>query len=204
MIILMRHAETLGGKGRYVGTTDLALSESGRKQATALSGAVRGLPVKALYTSPLGRARDTAAPVAAGLGLETTTLPELAEISLGEWEGRTFEEVRRNDPQAYEARGQDFEGFRPPGGESFSDLAERAIAALELMSAQPLPCLAVTHAGVIRVALCRALGLPLNDLFSFSPRETCCTLLARGKSGFALQGYNCPVSGLNEFLNAAW
>ncbi len=181
MIVLMRHARTEGGKGRYIGTTDLALSKYGRKQAVVLSESLKGLPFKSLWTSPLGRARDTAAPIAAGLGLSLETMPGLAEISLGQWEGRTFEEVERDDPKGYEARGLNFADFRPPGGESFADVGQRALEACARMAACPMPCLAVTHAGVIRVLLCRILGLPLNELFTFTPLNTCSTVLKSGK-----------------------
>lgn len=175
MIVLIRHAETAGGEGRYIGSTDLPLSPAGEAQARALATALGTSPLLALYVSPLQRARRTAAPLANVLGLEPVLLDELREIHLGQWEGLDREELRRTRPGEFEARGRDFAGYRPPGGESFADLALRAEAALRRMADGPQPCAAVTHAGLIRVLLCLSLGRPLDDVFRFRPAHTACT-----------------------------
>lgn len=195
MIVLIRHAETEGTRGRYVGRgTDAPLSEAGRGQArelaralpAALPGAARG----SLFRSPLARCRDTARPLAEALGLEPVVLDALAEIDLGDWEGRAMDEVRREHPGAHAARGRDFGGFRPPGGESFMDLRERALAALEAMADAPSPALAVTHAGVIRILACHALGMPMNNLFRLSPRHCRAMVLTPKGDGYALEAFN--------------
>ena len=195
MIVLIRHAETEGTRGLYVGRgTDAPLSDIGRGQArelartlpTALPGAVRG----SLFCSPLTRCRDTARPLAEALGLEPVVLDTLAEIDLGDWEGRAMDEVRREHPGAHAARGRDFGGFRPPGGESFMDLRERALEALATMSEAPSPALAVTHAGVIRILACHALGMPMNNLFRLSPRHCRAMILTPKGDGYALEAFN--------------
>lgn len=221
MILLIRHAAAQGGKGRYIGCTDLPLSAEGRAQAEALAaGFAQGIPqdpengrtldrtldqampltlapatdtthaptarpLAALYTSPLERARSTAAPLAAALGLAPIVLDTLREIQLGQWEGLDMDAVRRARPQEFAARGRDFAGFRPPGGESFTDLALRARAALRTMNAGPQPCAAVTHAGIIRVLLCAALELPLNNVFEFHPAHARCTLFKQPEAEHA-------------------
>ena len=95
------------------------------------------------------------------------------EINLGTWEGLSVTEVQARYPGAYEARGLDLARFRPEGGESFSDVAARAWPALlalaqesEKAAAAQKPMLVVAHAGVNRVLLARAAGLPLDELLS--------------------------------------
>ncbi|MGE4293896.1 MAG: histidine phosphatase family protein [Desulfovibrio sp.] len=131
----------------------------------------------AIYVSPLQRALRTAAPLAERSGLVPVVLDDLREIHLGQWEGLLVAELRRTRPEEYAARGRDFAGFRPPGGENFLDVARRADMALQRMASGPQPCAAITHAGVIRVLLCRALGLSLDQLFQFRPGHTNCTLM---------------------------
>lgn len=178
MILLIRHAAAHGGAGRYIGSTDLDLSSAGEAEATALAQALRFAPLAAIYTSPLRRARRTAQPLADQLQLTAIPLDTLREIHLGLWEGQFKEDIRQSSPKDFTDRGNDFAGFHPPEGESFEDLAVRAESALQIMASGPLPCAAVTHAGVIRVVLCRALGLSVNELFRFHPVHTGCTLLA--------------------------
>ncbi|WP_022662447.1 histidine phosphatase family protein [Paucidesulfovibrio longus] len=194
MIALIRHAAAEGAEGRYIGDTDLPLSATGRAQARDMAeafcaacnsappscGRPDSLPARtlaALYVSPLTRARHTAAPLAEALGIVPEILDDLREIHLGQWEGLDRDHVRATRSEEFAARGRDFAGFRPPGGESFADLALRAGKALRRMACGPLPCAAVTHAGIIRVLLCRAQGLPLNEIFHFHPRHTGWTLL---------------------------
>ena len=143
-----------------------------------------------LFCSPLTRCRETARPLAGALGLEPVVLDDLAEIDLGDWEGRTMEAVRREHPGAHAARGRDFAGFRPPGGENFADLRQRALAALAVLAAAPAPALAVTHAGVIRVLACHALGTPLDNLFRLRPRHCRATILVPKGDGHSLEAFN--------------
>ncbi|MBG0776611.1 MAG: histidine phosphatase family protein [Desulfovibrionaceae bacterium] len=220
MILLLRHAQALGGEGRYIGSTDLPLSDAGRAQARELGAALAGCGVRALFASPLTRARDTARAAAEACGLETTLLPDLAEIHLGAWEGRTFAEVRASDPEGFAARGADMARFRPPGGESFADVAARAEAALRVLATANAPCAAVAHAGILRALFCRVTGLPLEHLFRFRPLHACALVLESAKdaaakkaagadapgrvqkSDFRLIACNCPPSGLAALLAA--
>jgi probable phosphoglycerate mutase len=202
MIALIRHAAAEGAKGRYIGDTDLPLSATGRAQARDMADKFSAAqkcapascghpdspparPLAALYVSPLTRARHTAAPLAEVVGIVPEIIDDLREIHLGQWEGLGMDHVRATRPEEYAARGRDFAGFRPPGGESFADLARRAEKALHRMADGPQPCAAVTHAGIIRVLLCRAQGLPLDELFHFHPRHTGWTLLETASSNIS-------------------
>jgi alpha-ribazole phosphatase len=92
----------------------------------------------------------------------------LNEIFLGQWDGMTFEEVKRQSPKGFKQRGEHLDTFRPPGGESFVDLQNRVLPFFHQCLREPGTPLFVTHAGVIRVILCHVTGLALKDLFQIS------------------------------------
>jgi probable phosphoglycerate mutase len=200
VIVLVRHGEAQGAAGRAVGQVDLPLSVRGREQASALAAGLGGIAWAALYSSPLARARDTLAPLAAAAGRAPAILDGLAEISLGAWEGLAWSDIRARFPAEHAARGRDLAGYRPPGGESFADLAARAGAVLDELAAGPLPVLAVTHAGVVRVLLARFLGLTLRDIFRLSPQEGRGAALAPHAGGLRLVGFNLSPSDLADLV----
>ena len=88
----------------------------------------------------------------------------LREISLGKWEGRSFSEVQQRFPVEFDARGQDIENWRPPGGESFADCRERVMGAVgNILRKTRGNILLVAHAGVNRLILCDALGVAVAN-----------------------------------------
>lgn len=184
MIVLVRHARTDVAPGLCLGRTEVRLSPEGEAQARELADGFADAPLARLYASPALRAVDTAAPLAGRLGLEVRILPELDEIDMGAWDGVPFATIRAEYPEEYARRGREFASFRAPGGESFADVADRAMRALSLLAQGVAPVLAVTHAGVIRSVLCKLTGHPLDDLFHFSPGHCRCTLLAPVAGGF--------------------
>ena len=197
MIWLVRHAQAQGAQGLYIGSTDLPLSDEGQNQARALAQGMAGLGLKALYSSPLRRAQDTAAPLARACGLATVNLvPELAEIHMGSWEGLSMEEIRQEQPEAHAARGRDFAGFRTPGGETFAEVAVRALRGLAKMAGGPRPCAVVTHAGVIRVLLCHVCSFGLNELFRFKPDPAHAWGLEPNGPGWSLRHENLSAGEL--------
>lgn len=186
MIILLRHALADVVPGTCLGRTPAALSPEGAAQAQELADALGQAPLVRLCSSPAVRAVDTVSPLAGRLGLEVETWPELDEIDMGEWDGLPFEVIRREHPVEYARRGREFASFRAPGGESFEDVANRAMGALRRLAAGDRPVLAATHAGVIRAVLCRVTGHPLGDLFHFRPGHCRCTVLGFVSGGFGV------------------
>jgi broad specificity phosphatase PhoE len=153
-IWLARHGETdANAEGRVQGSIDPPLNDRGREHARELAAAVRGLGLAALYTSQLGRARETAAIVAEAIGLEPRVDERFAESHRGEWEGRLHVELRAEDPDGWLASFDGSSGFRFPGGESLAEHRARVLAALEDVARGPLPALVVCHGGSIRRAL---------------------------------------------------
>src|SRR5207248_1901701 len=89
------------GIRRFQGATEVGLSALGRAQAAALGRAVRGYRVAGAYVSPMRRALETAEIALRGTGIPVVPLPDLRELSLGEWEGRTVDEIRRSPGDPY-------------------------------------------------------------------------------------------------------
>ncbi|MFZ5587144.1 MAG: histidine phosphatase family protein [Thermodesulfobacteriota bacterium] len=169
-LLLMRHGRLAEGDGRrYLGQGDPPLAPEGEAQMRAWRPILASLPLAFVQASDLARARQSAAIATQGAGLAVETDPAWREIDLGDWEGRAMDEVARLWPESHAARGADPAGFRPPGGESFADLLARVWPAFMALAARPGPGLVVTHAGVLRVLVCRLLGAPLSQVFAFNP-----------------------------------
>jgi broad specificity phosphatase PhoE len=164
-IWLARHGETdANAEGRVQGSIDPPLNERGREQARALAAEVAGLGLRALYTSNLERARETAAIVGAALGLEPRVDERFAESFRGEWEGRLIADIKREQPDAWTASLSVDPSFRFPGGESLEEHGARVEAALEDVARGPLPALVVCHGGSIRRVLAERAPESLTDL----------------------------------------
>lgn len=154
MILLARHGRTAdNAEGRILGRRDPPLDPAGREEAAALAAAVAGASLGALWTSPLRRARETAATVGEATGLVPVVLDDLVESRRGAWEGRPFAELVAEEPEAFAAFERGDPDFAFPGGESLREQAERARRALDAIARGPQPALAIAHAGTIRAAL---------------------------------------------------
>jgi broad specificity phosphatase PhoE len=160
VILLARHAESVDNAppARIQGWRDPPLSELGRAQARALAEELAGEGLAALYTSHMRRARETAEAVAERLALEVRVDERLAEVDMGEWQGRLRSDVMREHPEVWEAWRRADPDVRFPGGESLRELSARVLAALAHVEDGPLPALVVCHGGPIRVALGAARG----------------------------------------------
>jgi broad specificity phosphatase PhoE/ribonuclease HI len=169
--VLLRHGETLlTPQKRFSGSggTDPSLSDVGRDQAerVAESLARRGT-IEAIVASPLTRTRQTAAAVAARLGLDVTIDDGLRETDFGAWEGLTFGEVRDRYPDDMNAWLADPKAEPTGGGESFAATARRmAVTRDKLIAAHAgRTVLLVTHVTPIKTLVRLALGAPAKSLF---------------------------------------
>jgi probable phosphoglycerate mutase len=153
-LLLARHGQTPDNAGGMIlGRRDPSLSALGREQAARLADSVAHAGVSAIWTSPLRRARETAAIVAAAVGLAPRVLGDLIESDRGEWEGQTVDHLMAVSPDlfaAFEAADRDF-AF--PAGESLAGQVRRTRQALGVIAAGLTPALVVAHAGTIRAAL---------------------------------------------------
>jgi broad specificity phosphatase PhoE len=190
MIYLLRHGEIPGSRPRrFVGQRDLSLTPRGRAQAAWWRDQLAEVEFETVFASDLSRCRQTAEIITGGREFQVT--PALREISLGQWEEMLVEQVREDFPGEYEKRGSDIAKHRPAGGESFADLAARAVPALEEISAGVNgDALVVAHAGVNRVILCHALGLELDRLFNIELNYCSLNLLEHTAKGWVVHGVN--------------
>lgn len=141
-----------------------SLNEAGRAEAARLAADLAGRTLAAIVSSPLERARETAAAIAEPAGLPVEVDPALTEIDFGEWTGSRFDALHGSAAwRHYNA----FRGTtRSPGGEAMLDVQARAVAAMaRARQAHPgAELVLVSHADVIKAALAHFLGAPL-DLF---------------------------------------
>jgi broad specificity phosphatase PhoE len=147
-VLLVRHGETEDNAAdRFQGRRDTQLSDRGRAQSRALAQSLRGEGLRAIYTSPLQRARATAQIVGDVLGLEAVVDERLMEADTGDWSGLLYTAVQPGALARWRAADP---AFRFPGGESVAEQAARVAAALADVAGGPLPALVVTHGGSIR------------------------------------------------------
>jgi broad specificity phosphatase PhoE len=153
-IFLARHGETdYNLERRFQGLMPVPLNETGRRQAAELAGLTAAHGFRALWCSPLARARETADIVGVRIGLEPIEDPRLAETDTGDWTDRWWSDVEREDPDGLAAFLRADPDFAFPGGESYRQQTERVIDALRDIASGPKPILVVCHAMSIRLAV---------------------------------------------------
>lgn len=153
-VYLARHGQTAYNlEGRFQGHLPVPLDELGRAQALDLAERAAAHDFATLWSSPLLRARETAAAVASRTGLVAREDARFAETDAGDWTDRSFAEVRARAPAAFDAFVAGDRAFAFPGGESLVDQQLRVAAALADVQRGELPALVVCHGMVIRAAL---------------------------------------------------
>jgi alpha-ribazole phosphatase len=164
-LLLIRHAEPEDdARGHCYGRLDIGLSPTGLANAERLAGSLRDLELEKVYASPRRRAVQTAA----ALGGSPSVDDRLRELDFGELEGRTYDEIEREQPAFFRRWMETPTRVRFPGGESYGELRERVAAAVDdAVAAHAARTVAlVSHGGVIRAALAVALGLPDQRAFA--------------------------------------
>jgi broad specificity phosphatase PhoE len=170
--VLLRHGQTaMSVEKRYSGLSDVPLTETGLRQAAAAAKRLAGAGIDAIVSSPLQRAVQTAEEVAAVTGVGVITDEGFRETDFGAWEGLTFAEVRERWPAELTTWLAD-PAVPPPGGESFTAVSERVIAALHrvlqdrvLQDTEPQTILIVSHVTPIKTLVASALLAPPPALF---------------------------------------
>lgn len=164
VIDLMRHGEPVGGR-KYRGQLDDPLSEKGWRQMWDVVGTYSAWDM--IVTSPLLRCADFADALGARLNVETVRDHRLKEGSVGVWEGKLPAEISAGDPLRVFAFKRDPVGHAPEGAEPVADVHARVGAAwCDLIGKfAGRHILVVAHAGIIRMVLSHALGLPLGNVY---------------------------------------
>ncbi len=171
-IWLVRHGETEWNREqRFMGQENIPLNRAGLQQAADLAASLRGQHFDALYSSDLLRARQTAEALAATLSLPLQLDARLREVMLGVWQGQTHADVQARYPLQWAERYTNPPDFRPPAGETISEMADRAAPILdEIAAAHPNGrVLLVSHGILLAALICRARGLPLAQIYAQNP-----------------------------------
>ena len=186
-LILVRHGETEGNVNQvWHGSLDAPLTPRGERQVAATAARLAELqselPVHAFYVSPLPRAQSTAAAIAAAIGMTPQIEPDLREFDLGDWEGRSFRNLR--EQENLWGHWELDPSFAPPNGESPISFSRRATATLtRLADRHPgQTVLVVTHGGYIGNVLAAWLSKNGEDWRAFDPPNCSITVLHRDGS----------------------
>ena len=186
LLLLIRHGENdYTKKHKLAGyTPDVHLNERGQSQAQALADALKEVPIKAIYSSPLERAIETATPIAAARRLEVQVEAGLLETNVGKWQGRSLAALRLQKHwkvvQSAPSRAQ----F--PEGETFYECQARIVTALDSIARKYKPqniVACVFHADPIKLAVAHYIGLPLDHFQRLSCDTGSLTALYVGESG---------------------
>jgi probable phosphoglycerate mutase len=194
-LILVRHGETEGNVQQvWHGSLDAPLTDRGRMQVAAtarrVAELIKNVPISAFYVSPLARAQSTAEAIVEATGETPIIDAELREFDLGEWEGRTFRDLRETeDLWGHWSRDP---WFAPPGGESPRSFNRRAAAVLQRLAQQHCGehVLVVTHSGVIGTVLASWLGDGPEDWQRWEPHNCAITLLEWNGRGWSSECVN--------------
>ena len=160
-ILLIRHGQTDGNVNEYfTGLGDADLNEEGFKQVKELSARLSLLPLSAVYSSPLRRTLATAEMIAEPHGISPQIVDDLIEIDLGDWQGLHKNQVEEWWPELRKQSLIDPSHITLPNGESFSQVTERAIRALNTIESFGEEHMAVvTHEVIVKVLVAYVLGV---------------------------------------------
>jgi probable phosphoglycerate mutase len=169
---LIRHASCDGlGQTLWGRTPGVGLNDTGDKQSQSLTDRFKNMSLDAVYSSPLERALQTATAIAQSMKLDVKTCDAANEIDFGDWTGKTFDELSRDE------RWRNFNNRRSmttiPGGESFLEVQNRIVKELESLALQHSDAhvAIISHADVIRAAVAYFSAIPIDlvERFEISP-----------------------------------
>ena len=195
-LYLIRHGVVISVKGKtFIGQVEAPLDERGIEQAWALRRWLEPVTFSAAWCSDLSRSRRTARIVVGHRNLLIRESAAFREIHLGAWDGYSFKEIESRFPMEFAARGRDLEHWRPPGGESFADLGARVMPVLRrILDTAEDNVLLVGHAGVNRMILCDALGVPPANLLAIGQDYGCLNVIEYGETRTRVQLVNSVPS----------
>ncbi|MEV1241765.1 histidine phosphatase family protein [Nonomuraea sp. NPDC049750] len=200
-IALVRHGESVWhAENRYAGLSDIELTPRGLDQAGQLASWAGRAGLAAVWASTLSRARITAAASAEAAGVELRVDERLRELDFGQADGLTAAEMRERFPEARAAFEADPATNPLPGGEDPKLAADRFTECLQdIAAAHPDGrVMVVAHTTVIRIALCRLMGVPLDEYRRLFPKlDNCAITEIRPRNGqVAILRYNSPIGAL--------
>ena len=196
LFLLVRHGENNHVKtGRLAGRLPgVHLNDKGRQQAGLLAEKLASVPIKAVYSSPLERALETATPIAAALNMPVIENAGLIETDYGEWQNQKLKGLSRLKSWRLVQTAPSVMRF--PAGERFADAQMRIANTLLNILPQHEPkdvVICVSHADPIKLAVAYFIGLPLDMFQRLSVSPASVTVLALGESGGRLLALNAQT-----------
>ena len=193
LLLLIRH-----GENDYTKTNKLAgrlpkvhLNDKGQKQAQALAEALKNVPIKAIYSSPLERAMETATPIAEITGLTIQKEKGLLETNVGDWQGKSLKRLYLNKHWKVVQHAPSRAQF--PNGETFYECQNRIVRTIDdiLSKHKPKDIVAcVFHADPIKLAVAHYIGMPLDQFQRLGCDTGSVSVLAVGEMGAGLMKLN--------------
>ena len=199
-LILVRHGQTeWNAGGRYQGQSNVALSDTGRKQARFLAERFPVRQLDAIYTSDLDRAKETAECVGKRLGLTVYQEKAFRELSFGDWEGLTYQEISSRWPEEAEKLFTAPDELVIPHGETFRDLQKRALDKIYSLYEKHIDqTVAVfAHGAINKTILAGLMHIPLHYLWSLRQDNTAVNIL-RLDDGYVMVELINSTSHLGE------
>jgi broad specificity phosphatase PhoE len=167
-LYLVRHGQVVfEGQGKFLGFTDLALSPRGKEQVAGVAAYLKDVPLDQAFASDLKRAMVSAEIICRGRGIKPVSCPDLREMDMGDWDGKSWEEIKKTKPKINPRLFNNLNTFHFPGGEHWPHFRSRVLRGLKalLKDGPGKNILLVAHAGVNRIILAQALGLPFKNMF---------------------------------------
>jgi alpha-ribazole phosphatase len=179
-VIFVRHGETLWNHSkRYQGHSDIPLNEKGLQQAKRVSEGLAQENIRAIYSSDLMRAAQTAEAIAKQHFLQPICMPEFREVNFGLWEGLTYEEIMTTWPEVLSSLYSKPGSMLIPEGESFYDVQRRTNIGLSscIANHDEETIVIVSHGGTMRILLCTALRLEIEHMWSLRQDPTAINII---------------------------
>lgn len=173
-MILARHGETDWNRQEvFRGRSDIALNESGIRQAEQLAYYLEAPSLEAVFSSPLKRVRQIAEIVARRHHINPATIPDLTDFDYGRWQGLRHRKVKEKYPELYSTWLERPHRFTAPGGESLADVRKRVLRVVKSIQTRYRGrVLLVSHRVVNKILICALLGLS-NSHFWNIRQDTC-------------------------------
>lgn len=188
LLFLVRHGATANNLARppklQGQRENPPLSSTGRAQADAVARYLGHFPLAAVYSSPLVRARETAEEIARPHKLPVETVAALTECDIGRWEGRSWDQVRQDDAEAYRLFIEDASQHPYAGGENLSQVNARVAPAILEICGRHIgrPVAIAAHNVVNRALVAHVLEIPLKHARRI-PQENCGVNVLRFREG---------------------
>ena len=190
-VFLIRHGDNDWADKKLAGwTPGVHLNDAGRQQAEALIERLAPIELEAIYSSPLERTLETAAPLAPARGLRVIRLRDVGEVRYGDWQGKSLSQLRHRKEWIVVQTAPS--AMRFPNGESLREMQSRAVAGVErIAAAHPKGSVAVfSHGDVIKAIVAHFVGMPLDSFQRLIVAPASVTVLGMGRFGARLLRLN--------------